>query len=113
MYGDNYFSYWSTCCFDQHRFYSSSTTLANNTYGMQVSNIVSVDLDNNIGYFVRIKDPKVIEVGKVRIPHNNIGLFEDLEGSSSQYSVLEVKEINTENFGATYYRASSGSQYWR
>lgn len=113
MYGDNYFSYWSTCCFDNHQFYSSSASFANNTYGMQVSNIVSVDLDNNIGYFVRIKDSKVIEVGKVRIPHNNIGLFEDLGGSSSPYQVLEVKEINTENFGATYYKATSGSQYWR
>lgn len=112
MYGDNYFSYWSTCCFDEHRFYSDSTPIyKNNLYAVRMSNIVSVDLDNNIGYFVRIKNSKVIEVGKIRIPHNNIGLFEDLDSSSSQYSILEVKEINTENFGATYWAPSP--QTWR
>lgn len=86
------------CVYDYYKQYSGAYT--NSVRIRPITNIVSIDPDNNLGYFAYVSAEKSIVVGKVRMDLTSIGLRRYFpEGMT----VVETNIIETKNFASVMY----------
>lgn len=112
MYGDNYDCIYSSLAVDRSQYYSSTTTISDgNVYAKQMSSVVAIDSNKNIGYFAYVDGLNTIKVGTVKIPCNKIGLF-DKYTDSSVFDILSTKTLTTTNFASTHYAYQTNYYYY-